>query len=87
MESNVTTTLYVLTILTKLITLNENRYDESDLSKVHQLVHKLCSLRIHLKDGQTLLHLAANVETPVDDFHTNDVCKYVKYKLRLTLRF
>lgn len=78
MESNITTTLYILTILTKLMTLNGNRCDESDLTKAHHLVHRLCALRVCLKDGQTLLHLAVNAETPVDDFHTNDVCKYVE---------
>lgn len=78
MESNITTTLYILTILTKLMTLNGSRCDESDLTKAHHLVHKLCALRVCLKDGQTLLHLAVNSETPVDDFHTNDVCKYVE---------
>lgn len=80
MESNITTTLYILTILTKLMTLNGNRCDESDLRQAYHLVHKLCALQMCLKDGQTLLHLAVNAETPVDDFHTNDVCKYVKKK-------
>ncbi|KAL6264770.1 hypothetical protein P5V15_004868 [Pogonomyrmex californicus] len=76
MESDITTTLYILTILTKLITLNRNRCDESDLTQAHHLIHKLCALGVCLKDGQTLLHLAVNAETPVDDFHTNDVCKF-----------
>lgn len=76
LESNITTTLYILTILTKLMTLNGNRCDELDLTQAHHLVHKLCALRVCLKDGQTLLHLAVNAETPVDDFHTNDVCKF-----------
>ncbi|KAL0116467.1 hypothetical protein PUN28_009848 [Cardiocondyla obscurior] len=76
MESNITTTLYILTILTKLMTVNENRCDESDLTQAHHLVHKLCALQLCLKDGQTLLHLAVNAKTPVDDFHTNDVCKF-----------
>ncbi|XP_033211455.1 protein fem-1 homolog B isoform X2 [Belonocnema kinseyi] len=75
MESNITTTLYILTILTKLITLNE-KGDKADLGKAHYLVHKLCALQAALRDGQTLLHLAVNAETPVDDFHTNDVCKF-----------
>lgn len=64
------------------MTLNGSRCDESDLTKAHHLVHKLCALRVCLKDGQTLLHLAVNAETPVDDFHTNDVCKYVKKEER-----
>lgn len=76
MESNITTTLYILTILTKLMTLNGNRCDESDLRQAYHLVHKLCALQVSLKDGQTLLHLAVNAETPVDDFHTDDVCKF-----------
>lgn len=57
------------------MTLNEKGYDESEVKKAHILVHKLCSLQMALKDGQTLLHLAVNADTPVDDFHTNDVCK------------
>lgn len=31
---------------------------------------------LRTRDGQTLLHLAVNGHTPVDDFHTNDVCKF-----------
>lgn len=76
MESNITTTLYILTILTKLMTLNGNRCDESDLRQAYHSVHKLCALQVCLKNGQTLLHLAVNAKTPVDDFHTNDVCKF-----------
>ncbi|XP_033346613.1 protein fem-1 homolog B [Bombus vosnesenskii] len=76
MESNITTTLYILTILTKLLTLNESKYEEQDKNKAYQLVHKLCALQLRLKDGQTLLHLAVNAATLVDDFHTNHVCKF-----------
>lgn len=76
MESNITTTLYILTILTKLMTFNEENYDKADIFKVHHLVFKLCALNVKMRDGQTLLHLAVNSETPVDDFHTNDVCKF-----------
>lgn len=57
------------------MTLNEKNYNEADVSKAHYLVHKLCALQVKMRDGQTLLHLAVNSETPVDDFHTNDVCK------------
>lgn len=57
------------------MTLNEKGYDETDIKKAHHLVHQLCALQVTLKDGQTLLHLAVNADTPVDDFHTNDVCK------------
>lgn len=76
MESKITTTLYILTILTKLLALNGSRYDEQDVKKAHHLVHRLCALDVRLRDGQTLLHLAVNADTPVDNFYTNDVCKF-----------
>ncbi|XP_026673893.1 protein fem-1 homolog B isoform X2 [Ceratina calcarata] len=76
MESNIMTTLYILTILTKLLTLNGNRYEVEDKCRAHHLVHRLCALQLRLKDGQTLLHLAVNAATLVDDFHTHHVCKF-----------
>lgn len=33
-------------------------------------------MNLRLRDGQTLLHLAVNGITPVDDFHTSDVCRF-----------
>ncbi|KAF7989575.1 hypothetical protein HCN44_008249 [Aphidius gifuensis] len=75
-ESNITSTLYILTILVKLMTLNEKAYEKDMIEKARFLVHKLCSLKMTLRDGQTFLHLAVNSKTPVDDFHTNDVCKF-----------
>ncbi|XP_076177028.1 protein fem-1 homolog B isoform X2 [Ptiloglossa arizonensis] len=76
MESNITSTLYILAILTKLLTLNGSRYSEQDKDKAHHLVHELCVLQLSLKDGQTLLHLAVNDETPVNNFHISDTCKF-----------
>ena len=70
-------TLYIITILTKLKTLNEKDYSAADLGRIIYLIHRLCALQMTLKDGQTALHLAVNADTPVDDFHTNDVCKWV----------
>lgn len=71
MESNLTTTLYLLTILTKLL----KSCSDEERFNVNRLVFALNHLNVTLRDGQTLLHLACNAETPVDDFHTNDVCK------------
>lgn len=76
MESNITTTLYILTILMKLMKLNEKGSEKEEVGRAHRLVHNLCALCVALRDGQTLLHLAVNADTPVDDFHTNDVCKF-----------
>lgn len=72
MESNLTTTLYLLSILTKLL----KHCNEMEKFDINRLVFSLTQLQVSLHDGQTLLHLAVNAETPVDDFHTNDVCKF-----------
>ncbi|KAJ3636509.1 hypothetical protein MTP99_000051 [Tenebrio molitor] len=72
LESNLTTTLYLLTILTKLV---KDCTDEERFN-VNRMVFTLNQMQVTLRDGQTLLHLACNSETPVDDFHTNDICKF-----------
>ena len=71
MESNVTTVLYILVIITKLM----ESCSEKDEFRVNRLVFRLNQLQLATRDGQTLLHLCVNADTPVDDFHTNDVCK------------
>lgn len=72
MESNVITALYILVILTKLM----KSCNAKDEYRVHQLVFRLNQLQVASRHGQTLLHLCVNAETPVDNFHTNDVCKF-----------
>ncbi|KAF5291326.1 hypothetical protein FQA39_LY03477 [Lamprigera yunnana] len=72
MEGNLTTTLYLITILTKLF----KKCSETEIFDVRRLIFSLNKMNISLRDGQTLLHLACNSETPVDDFHTNDICKF-----------
>ena len=75
------TTLYLLTILAKLMALNggnsanNNNNNPASVRRAHLLVHKVCALGMTLQNGYTLLHLAVNDKTPVDDFHINDVCK------------
>ncbi|KAG5876989.1 hypothetical protein JTB14_008132 [Gonioctena quinquepunctata] len=71
-ESNLTTTLYLLTIITKLL----RQCSEEEKFNVNRMVFALNQLQVTLRDGQSLLHLACNSETPVDDFHTNDICKF-----------
>uniref|UniRef100_A0A1B6ET95 Protein fem-1 homolog B n=2 Tax=Proconiini TaxID=565685 RepID=A0A1B6ET95_9HEMI len=72
MESNVITALYILVILTKLM----KTCNAKEEYRVHQLVFRLNKLQVASRHGQTLLHLCVNAETPVDNFHTNDVCKF-----------
>jgi Fem-1 family protein b len=71
MEGNMMTALYLLVLVTK----QGPAMDKDQLFQVQKLVHRLNCLHLKLRDGQTLLHLAVNSETFVDDFHTNDVCK------------
>nr|CAD7401983.1 unnamed protein product [Timema cristinae] len=72
LESNITTVLYILVIITKLM---QQCCKEGEFH-VHRLVFKLNQLQVATRDGFTLLHLCVNADTPVDDFHTNDVCKF-----------
>ncbi|XP_067002835.1 protein fem-1 homolog B isoform X2 [Anabrus simplex] len=72
LESNVTTVLYILVIITKLMKFGTKK----DEFHINRLVFRLNQLQLAMRDGQTLLHLCVNAETPVDDFHTNDVCKF-----------
>nr|CAI5816887.1 unnamed protein product [Callosobruchus analis] len=72
MESNLISTLYLLTILTRLM----KQCSEEEKFNIGRMVFTLNQLQVTLRDGQSLLHLACNAETPVDEFHTNDVCKF-----------
>ncbi|XP_076259680.1 protein fem-1 homolog B isoform X1 [Rhynchophorus ferrugineus] len=71
-ESNLLTTLYLLTILTKLL----KKCTEEERFNAQRMVFTLNQLQLTIRGGQTLLHMACNPETPVDDFHTKDVCKF-----------
>lgn len=74
-ELNIVTVLYLITIITKLIKLKNVDITEDNLREVYRLVYKLNNLSVRLRDDQTLLHLSVNGVTPVDDFHTDDICR------------
>ncbi|XP_045537684.1 protein fem-1 homolog B isoform X2 [Papilio machaon] len=71
-ESNVRTALYLVAVAARL--LEDPEHDEESRSAVRRAIFGLRSVR--LQSGQTLLHLAADRRTPVDDFHTSDVCQF-----------
>ncbi|XP_047115103.1 protein fem-1 homolog B [Schistocerca piceifrons] len=71
-ESNITTVLYILVIITKLM----KTCTKKEEFRVNSLVYRLNKLNVATREGKTLLHLCVDAETPVDDFHTNDVCKF-----------
>lgn len=74
-ELNIVTVLYLITIITKLIKMKNVDITEDNLRDVYRLVYKLNNLSVRLRDDQTLLHLSVNGVTPVDDFHTDDICR------------
>ncbi|XP_013137293.1 PREDICTED: protein fem-1 homolog B isoform X2 [Papilio polytes] len=71
-ESNVRTALYLVAVAARLLEDPDN--DEESVRAVRRAVFSVRAVR--LQAGQTLLHLAADRRTPVDDFHTSDVCQF-----------
>ncbi|XP_077989636.1 protein fem-1 homolog B-like [Glandiceps talaboti] len=69
-ESNIHNILYLLNIITQMTCTSQE-----DLT-FRKVVYKLARLNPRLADGSTLLHMVVNYKTPVDDFHTNDVCRF-----------
>jgi Fem-1 homolog b len=75
-ELNIVTVLYILTIMTKCLKNPDVELDDEDVKLVYKYVVQLNKMDLKLRDHQTLLHLACNGVSPVDDFHTNDVCRF-----------
>lgn len=75
-ETNIFTSLYLLTIMTKLMKNRHINVTSANLKDLYKMVFQLNKMDVRLRDGQRLLHLAVNGVSPVDDFHTSDVCKF-----------
>uniref|UniRef100_A0A6E8VTQ2 Uncharacterized protein n=1 Tax=Anopheles coluzzii TaxID=1518534 RepID=A0A6E8VTQ2_ANOCL len=75
-EMNIVTVLYLITIITKLLRKEQFVRTEEQTLQMYQMVYQLNLMMVRLRDDQTLLHLAVNGVTPVDDFHTDDVCRF-----------
>lgn len=75
-ELNIITALYLCTILTKILTRDNVTPSDNVKSSIYKLVFALNKMNLRHRDGQGLLHLAVNGITPVDDFHTSDVCRF-----------
>lgn len=69
-ESNVFTFLYLACISTKTTCSDEDR------ARINKHIYNLIQLDPRSREGSSLLHLAISSSTPVDDFHTNDVCSF-----------
>ncbi|XP_058120385.1 protein fem-1 homolog B [Anopheles ziemanni] len=75
-EMNVVTVLYLVTIVTKLLRIERFPRTEQQTLQAYQMIYQLNQLAVRLRDDQTLLHLSVNGVAPVDDFHTDDVCRF-----------
>lgn len=79
-ELNIVTVLYLITIITKLLRQNTSTQvtdiTEENMREVYRLVYRLNQMSVKLRDDQSLLHLSVNGVTPVDDFHTDDICRF-----------
>ncbi|XP_061578254.1 protein fem-1 homolog B [Cololabis saira] len=69
-ESNIFTFLYLGCISTKTTCIEEER------ARINKHIYDLIQQDPRSRDGASLLHLAISSSTPVDDFHTNDVCSF-----------
>lgn len=79
-EQNVASALYLIKIITRILVQNTH-VGKEHLDLLYNTIRKFIKCDTRLPDGQTLLHMAVNGVTPVDDFYTSDVCKYVFMKL------
>lgn len=52
------------------------KISKETLKELYGMVFQLNKSKLRIRDGQSLLHLAVNGASPVDDFHTSDVCKF-----------
>lgn len=70
------TSLYLIAILTKILKRDGSHVDENVLKEIQETVTILVVMNPKLKTGESLLHLSLNAQTPIDDFHTNDVVQF-----------
>lgn len=69
-ELNIFTFLYLLCIST------QTQCSADERACINKHIYRLLQLDPRSREGSTLLHLAISASTPVDDFHTNDVCSF-----------
>ncbi|RWS29575.1 Protein fem-1-like protein [Leptotrombidium deliense] len=71
-DDNIHTILYLLVIATKTLKSRSKTEEE----RFYRIVYQLLRISVRTSNGSTILHLCVNAETPVDDFHTKNVCKF-----------
>lgn len=71
LEHNMLTALYLVVIITKIA-----KQKETLPTEAMQEIFKLVQLNPVTSRGYSLLHLCVDPQTPVDEFHTNEVCRF-----------
>lgn len=75
-NQNCITALYLIKIVTQLARRRkDHNINEEHIQQLFLVVRKFIQHDTRMQDGQTLLHLAVNGVTPVDEFYTNEMCK------------
>lgn len=71
------TALYLIKIITKLLShsVTPVELEKPQIEQLYTTIRKFIKCDTRMADGQTLLHLAVNGVTPVDDFYTSDICR------------
>ncbi|XP_043223014.1 protein fem-1 homolog B-like isoform X2 [Amphibalanus amphitrite] len=72
LEGNMTTVLYMLMIANRLLP-SATADQELDVCRAG---YRLCQMGQVTRRGRSLLHMATFADTPVDDFHTSNICKF-----------
>lgn len=70
-DANMLTSLYLLVVVSKL-----HFSSASQEHELMRLIYRLVQLGRVTRDGCTLLHLCVSADTPVDDFHTKNICHF-----------
>ncbi|XP_065367097.1 protein fem-1 homolog B isoform X1 [Calliphora vicina] len=83
-EQNVASALYLIKIITKMLA-QQPQLNKEHLDLLYNTIKKFIKCDTRLADGQSLLHMAVNGVTPVDDFFTSDVCKFPCFRTALLL--
>lgn len=74
-NQNCITALYLIKIVTMLSRRKGQIVHEGHIQQLFIVVRKFVQYDPRMQDGQSLLHLACNGVTPVDEFYTNEMCK------------
>ena len=73
MEQVMVIFLYLVALLSK----NQANFSAEEMHEAMTIIHEVVAkIRPKNLKGKTLVHFAVDSETPVDDFHINDVCKF-----------